>query len=161
MTTDTSGGNNFFVPVNTTYSEDQEQYLIQITNQNALLGNTLNIREVAVYDLLEILNGQLWYATDATDPTFPANKRADFRQVYTFSDASLTFAHNIANLIQATRIYGTFTDGTFFYPLPYVDAAAATNQVAIKLSATQVIITKGGGAPAITSGVVVLEYLQN
>jgi hypothetical protein len=71
-------------------------------------------------------------------------------------------AHGIttATIAGFTRIYGTFSDGTNFYPLPYTDSASATNQVQVVVTPTNIVITAGGGAPAITSGFIVLEWLS-
>ena len=60
-----------------------------------------------------------------------------------------------------TRIYGTFTDGTNWYPLPYVDETSATDQISLVVDATNIAITAGGGAPpSITRGYVILEWLS-
>ena len=153
MSTTGNSGNNFFLPNNTTYSEKNDQYLIQVTNQNALTSNTVNLREIAVYDLLEILNGQLWFSADAQ------TKRPCFRQVYSISSKT-NFNHGITGETLFTRIYGGATDGTNYFPLPYVSSNPA-NQIGLSVTPTQVVFDSGGSSPAITNGVIVLEYLKN
>lgn len=67
----------------------------------------------------------------------------------------------MAAITTFTRIYGVFTDGTVYYPLPYVDVVAVNNQVNVVVNATNIVITAGGGAPpSITSGYVILEWLS-
>jgi len=52
------------------------------------------------------------------------------------------------------------TDGTNWYPLPYVDVIAANNQINVIVTPTDIVITAGAGAPpVITSGWVILEWL--
>lgn len=114
----------------------------------------VNSRVIGIYELASAITGEKWFST-----TSPQTKRQTQRKVFQFSDSTLTFSHGLTGVTAYTRIYGTFTDGTLNYPLPYVNPTAA-NQVGVSVSATQVVVTKGGGAPAITSGFVILEYLQ-
>jgi hypothetical protein len=115
----------------------------------------VNARTIGIFELMASITGERWF-TEGGDSQV---KRQSQRQVYQFDDSSLTFNHGISGATLFTRIYGTFTNGTNWYPLPYVDPTAA-NQVGIRVSSTQVVITKGGGAPAITDGIVVLEWLS-
>jgi len=119
------------------------------------LSNSVNTREVGVYDLVEFLTGENWFT--AGDPQ---KKRKTFRKVFQFSDASLNFAHGITGITLTTHIYGSFTDGTNFYPLPFV-STVITDQIRIEVTPTNIVVTKGGTAPAITNGVIILEYLKN
>lgn len=114
----------------------------------------INTRTVGVYPVnAPIMNGESWYMHGSSQ------KQEGLRQVYMFTAAG-NIAHNInlANIAGFTRIYGTFTDGTNWYPLPYVDPTAA-NQVGVKVTGTNIVITAGGSAPSITNGVAVLEWL--
>lgn len=120
------------------------------------VANGVNSRVIGIYELSSVITGERWFSNNSTNIN---TKRQTQRKVFQFSDASLTFSHGLTGVTAYTRIYGTFTDGTLNYPLPYVNPTAA-NQVGVSVSATQVVVTKGGGAPAITSGFVVLEYLQ-
>jgi hypothetical protein len=101
-----------------------------------------------------IANGERWFPS-----TGEQRLRDGFRVVVQVSDAALTVNHNITMINQMTRLYGAFFDGTSWQTLPYVDVVAAANQIKISVSSTQIVVTKGGGAPAINSGIVVLEYL--
>lgn len=118
--------------------------------------NAVNARVIGIFEKQSSVTGEHWFSNNSSNIQ---TKRQTQRIVYEFSDSSLTFSHGLTGVTKYTRIYGTFTDGTLNYPLPYVNPTAA-NQVGITVSATQVVITKGGGAPTISSGFVVLEYLQ-
>jgi len=143
-----------FISQNTTYSQDESQRLLQHTKFAADAARYINTREIALYDRVEIQTGQQWFNLANNQ-----QKRYGFRKTFAISDAALTFAHGITGITLCTYIGGSFTDGTNFYPLPYVSTVLA-NQIQVVVTATQVIITKGGGAPAISSGVLVLEYLK-
>jgi hypothetical protein len=85
------------------------------------------------------------------------------RNVFEFSDSNLTITHgiNLAGVSYFTRIYGTFFDGTYWWPLPYVDVTSATNQINVSVSATQIIFKKGGGSPpAVSNGLIIIEWLS-
>lgn len=146
-----------FLPINQTFSEDPKQLLIQMTNRDRDISRYVNVREIALFNQVETPTGQQW-----PNPNNLQVTRNGFRKMFFFSDATLTFAHNISGIVLCTHIWGTGTDGTNFFPIPYVSATSVTNQIQIDVTPTQVIITKGAGAPpTISNGVVVLEYLRN
>jgi len=120
------------------------------------VANGVNARVIGIYELASVITGERWFSNNSSNIN---TKRQTQRKVFQFSDASLVFSHGLSGVTAFTRIYGTFTDGTLSYPLPYVSPTAA-NQVGVSVSSTQVTVTKGAGAPAIISGFVILEYLQ-
>lgn len=103
----------------------------------------------------QIVTGERWYLNGGN------KAQQTIRQVYQFASAgNIPHGINIATIAGFTKIYGTFTDGTNFYPLPYVDVTAVNNQVNVVVSPTDIIITAGAGSPpTITSGFVILEWL--
>ena len=156
MTFGPSNTSTPFLPQNRSFSKDPEQFLIQITNLYADIARYLNAREIGGYQNIEQVSGQFF-----TDTTNAQQPKSGFRKVFPFSDANLNFAHNISNLTRTSYIGGSFTDGSNFYPLPFVTADAGADQVEIYLTSTNVVIVKGGFAPAITDGLVIVEYLRN
>ena len=102
------------------------------------------------------VTGEQWYLQGG------ANKQQSIRQVYPFTSAgSILHGINFASITAFVKIYGTFTDGTNWYPLPYVDVVSATNQVNLYVTPTNIVITAGAGSPpSITKGTVVLEWLS-
>lgn len=144
--------------IETTRNFPQDADLLQsvLSKMYVDVANGVNSRVIGIYELASAITGEKWFSNNASNIN---TKRQTQRRVYQFSDATLTFTHGLTGVTAYTRIYGTFTDGTVNYPLPYVDPTAA-NQVGVKVNATQVVVTKGGSAPTITGGFVVLEYLQ-
>lgn len=124
------------------------------------VSQTVNNRTIGIFPTSQpAVTGETWFLGGST------SKRQGFRRVYPFSSGSLTIAHGIVTtqITGFTAIYGTFVDGSGnFYPLPYVDATAANNQIALQVTATNIVITLGGGSPpTLASGYVVLEWLAN
>lgn len=150
------------LPVYRDFPVDDEQNLQkQLVNSYSQSANAINQRTIGTFPLHvvgaddSITNGERWFPASGQQ-----RLRDAFRIVVQVSDATLTVNHNIPLINMGTRLYGTFFDGTNWWPLPYVDVAAVVNQINIRVSSTQIIVTKGAGAPpAIVQGTVVFEYL--
>lgn len=145
-----------FIATSTFFPDDFPEFRAKFLELYRDLANSVNTREVGIYDLQEFLTGENW-----STPGNPQVKRKTYRKIFFFSDATLTFAHGITGIVLTTHIYGSGTDGTNFFPVPYVSATAIANQIQVDVTPANVVITKGGGAPAITNAVLVIEYLKN
>lgn len=116
----------------------------------------MNVRTIGTFAVnAPIVTGEQWYVKGEPQ------KQQTLRRVYLIPPGGGSIAHGIIlNQIGGfTRIYGTFTDGTNWYPLPYVDATAIGNQVQVVVTPMNIVITRGASAPAITSGYCILEWL--
>lgn len=131
---------------------------VEINKSYVDIANAVNAKTIGIFPTnSSAVTGETWFLNG------PSQKQQTLRQVYTFAAAG-NIAHglNLAQLSNITRIYGTIYDGTSYYPLPYVDASAANNQVSVKVTGTNIVVTAGGGSPpSISSGIVVLEWLSN
>ena len=143
-----------FLPINQTFSEDDAQFLIQITNRDRDIARFMNVREIGIYDLTQVPNGQQWFT-----PANPQVKRGSFRQVFVFTGTG-NIAHGITGMTLCIA-YGEYTDGTNFYGAIYGSNVAIAGQVSFYVTPTNIVVLGGAGAPSITSGVIVLEYLLN
>lgn len=140
------------------FPQDPQGLQVEIQRGWTELANCINVRDIAIYDTVPIITGQQWFNTQGDNQQ---TKRQSGRQVFTFSDSNLTITHNIAGITQAFIKEANIYDGTFWYTLPYVDVSSANNQVSVKVSTTQIIVTKGAGSPpTIVSGIIVLEWLS-
>ena len=150
------------LPENINFAENYEQFLEQWTNLYRKLAIKVNGKERAIYPLgLEILNDQSFFT--AGDPrTF----RSVFRRVYNFGALAaggvLNIPHGIAAFTAFTRIYGTcITNVVDYRPIPYVSVAAANQGIQVEIAGINIVISNGGAAAPITSGLIVLEFLKN
>lgn len=128
---------------------------VQLTKSYLDIANNVNARTIGIYPKnIPAITGNSYFLSGIT-------RQQSLRQIYTFTSAgSIPHGINISNIWGFSLISGTFTDGTVWYPLPYVNATAANNQVSVTVDATNIVITAGGGAPpAITKGIVILEWL--
>lgn len=121
------------------------------------IASKVNERSIGIYAVnYSMVTGDQWYLTGSNQ------KQQTLRRLYTFTAVG-NIAHGLTltQLSAITKIYGTFTDGTNWLPLPYVDVINVTNQVNVYVSPTNIVITAGAGTPpTITSGYVVLEWLS-
>lgn len=120
------------------------------------IADKINSRAIGIFAInFQIVTGEQWYLQGSN------KKQQTLRQVYTFSSSSpIPHGITLSQISGFTKIYGTFTDGTNWYPLPYVDPTI-TNQIGLKVTPLDIVITPGGTAPSISSGIVILEWLSN
>ena len=152
-----------FVRQFSNYFVDDEQLRNILMARDTELALAMNLRDIAIYDEVEVLNGQQFFNPAATQNQ---KKRFAFRKVFqipaTAAGGNYTVNHNISNVTIFTRIYGTvITDFVDFRPIPYASVGAITDQISIRATATQLIIDVGATSPNVTSGIAVLEYLKN
>jgi hypothetical protein len=138
------------------FPEDLHQLTVEINRAYTDIASAVNNRTVGLFPINKsIAGGEKWYVVSP-------QAQGQFRQVYTFTSfGSIPHGVTVSQIYGFVRIWGTFTDGTNWYPLPYVDVVAATNQVNIVVSATDIVITAGAGAPSVTRGTIVLEWISN
>jgi hypothetical protein len=101
-----------------------------------------------------MVTGERWFIQGV-------NSQQTLRQLYKITGTTaVNHGITVSQISGFTKIYGTFTDGTNWYPLPYVHPTAA-NQIGIYVTSTQIVFAVGGSAPTVTSGYVILEWLSN
>lgn len=143
-----------YLPISYEYGNNQESLPSQLNSTYSAIALRLNNREISLYDEQELLTGQKW--TNTSNLQVP---KQTFRKVFPFTAAGSS-AHNLTNLTQVIG-YGQFTDGTNFYGAIHGSSVAIAGQVSFYVTPTNLVVLSGAGAPAITSGVIVLEYLKN
>ena len=136
------------------FPTDLQPLTVEINKSYVDIANTVNARTIGIFAKgRQAITGESWFLTSQRQQTI--------RQLYTFTAAgNIPHGINTNQIAGFTKIYGTFTDGTNWFPLPYVNQILATNQIALYVDPTNIVITSGGGgAPTIVSGFVVLEWL--
>jgi len=140
------------------FPEDGQAMRMELNKSYVDTANAINSRVIGIFPTnLPAITGEEWFISGA--------KQQSLRRVYTFSAFSspLSIPHglNLNQVSLITKIYGTATDATNWYPLPYVDVVSATNQISVYVSPTNIVITAGGGSPpSIASGIIILEWLS-
>ncbi len=158
----------YFLPINQVFSQDDTQFLLQITKLYADIARSVNARDISVYALTESSDGQQWFNATNAQPTAAMSDpiRIGFRKVFSIgaigAGVTLVTLHGLTNVKIFTYIGGAaVTAVPDNRPIPYASATLVTNQIEIKVDATNITIINGATAPAITSAVVVLEYLKS
>jgi hypothetical protein len=150
--------NSPYLQTSRNFPREIDQLSIELNNSYTDIAIAVNNRTISTFiSNKSVLTGENSYVVKN-------RKQQTLRQVYPFTSAALTIPHmiDVTKIAGFTNIYGTFTNGTNWYPLPYVDVVSSTNQVNVIVTPTNIVITSGAGAPpVIVSGYVVLEWLSN
>lgn len=145
-----------YLRVQRTFPGEAQPLSVELSKAYVDIASAVNKRTIGVFANAPLVTGNSWFLTGSS------SRQQTLRQVFTFTAAgSIPHGINVANIAGFVAIYGTFTNGTNWYPLPYVDVTAANNQVNVIVTPTNVVITSGAGTPpAIVNGFVVLEWLS-
>lgn len=147
-----------FLNTSEVFPKEGEEFLVKLTGVYTKIANIVNIKDIGLYDTVEMLNGQQFF-----HPSDAQKKRSAYRKVFRFgavgTGATSTIAHGITNVTMFTRIYGTCVTAVDYRPIPYVDTTVVTNQIGLRVVGSDILVINGAGSAAIVSGIVVLEYL--
>jgi hypothetical protein len=103
-----------------------------------------------------LTTGEKWFLMNGN------TYQQSLRQVYTFTAAG-SIPHNLNwNSVSfiSPRSYGSYTDGTNWYGAIYSSSGGITDQVTFYVTSTDIVVAQDGGAPAITSGYILLEWVS-
>lgn len=124
------------------------------------IAQKVNERTIGTFSInTSIVTGEAWYVKGSS------KKQQTLRRLYLITpnnEGIMGHGIEMNGFDGFTRIYGSFTDGIDWYPLPYVSVTSVTNQVGIKITDSQIQVTQGGGAsqPVVASGWIILEWLS-
>lgn len=138
--------------------DDQSKLSTEVNRSYTDIANAVNTRTIGFFPVNKsVITGEAWFVSQN-------RKQQGLRQVFPFSDANLVFNHNLSmdSVAFFKPIIGNFYTGSTWENLPYVDVTNVNNQIKVSITNTQIVITKGAGAPpAIQSGYLVLEWISN
>lgn len=137
-------------------NDDLKPLANQIDQAYIDIASKVNARTIGTFAIgFQIVNGEKWYVTGQP------NKQQALRQIYSFTGAgNIPHSINFASITQFTKPSGSFTDGTNWYGAIYASNTAIAGQVSFYITPTNIVILAGAGAPTITSGTIVLEWLS-
>lgn len=123
------------------------------------IANAVNTKEGSLYQLQEIANFQQFFTSGD-----PLTLRPGYRRVFELSaiapGGTLNFAHGIVGITQLTNYWAIGNTAADFRKIPFSSTVAVNQQISMVVTTTNVIITNGAAATAITGGIIVLEYLK-
>ena len=124
------------------------------------VANAVNNRTIGIYPKnTSAIGGESWFIT--------SQKQQNLRQVYTFTAAgNIPHGLNFEFIERFTKCQGAYTDGTNWYGVIFGSSVAIPGQVSFYITpftvpgTGNIVVLLGAGAPAITSGTIVLEWLS-
>lgn len=164
-----------FLPTYIDLQSNQEQLRIVLTDFLTDVSYGVNIREIAQFETVELLNGQQFF-----DPNNAQRKRYVYRKVIDFgalpNNTSKSVAHNIVlddgvndSTYFFTKLHATAYDPTvgneqaICIDGAYYDIAGGmiTNPINCRLTSTDIVITTTSDRTNFTQCLIVLEYMKN
>lgn len=146
------------------YLREQRQFPSENINELARqtdhayidIASKVNARTIGIYATnFPVITGEQWYLQGQP------RKQQTLRQVYQINSFT-NFAHGIdfSSVSTFTVIRGIGFNGSIYYPLPYVLATNAAQNVGLLVNSTQIQFDKTGTPPVIVSGIIILEWLS-
>jgi hypothetical protein len=139
-------------------NEDVKALSNQVDHAYIDIANKVNQRIIGNYPVnVFSITGERWILTGSSTIL------QSLRRVYIFTAAGAINHGLDFNSVSkiSPKSYGSFTDGTNWYGMIFASNVAIAGQVSFYVTPTQIIVLSGGGAPAIVSGLIVLEYISN
>ncbi len=146
-----------FLRTSRSFPEDPQQLSVELDRMYLDVATAVNSRTIGIFaPNRPSVTGDSWFVNKNT-------KQQSSRQVYSF-----TAAGNIAHKISwgsvssiSPKSYGTFTDSTNWYGCIYGSSVSIAGQISFYVTPTNIVVLSGAGAPDITSGFIVLEWISN
>lgn len=141
------------------FPEDLRQLTVEVNKVYIDIANAVNERTIGIFSTNRpAINGESWFISKNL-------KQQGLRQIYPFTTIPATIEHGLDfdEIERFVRIWGVFTDGTFWYTLPWVSVVDVTAQINVFVGPTTIQITGGGGPgqPVSTKGTVILEWISD
>lgn len=136
-------------------NDDTKTLSVEMDRAYIDIAGKINLRTVGIFPVnTPAITGESWYLQGSSQ------KQQTLRQVYPISStAAINHGINVSQIAGFSKLYGQYTDGTNWYGLIAASNVAIAGQQTFYITPTQIIILTGGGAPAITSGFIILEWL--
>jgi hypothetical protein len=138
------------------------QLTVELQRSYTSIAENVNVRTIGLYPTnFPSVTGNGYF--------FTSRRQQSLRQLYYFTSTSnINIGFKLANIGQIIQMYGIYLSGTSYYGLIPASNVAIAGQrsfyVAVNnASTTSDVITfvAGAGAPALTSGTIILEWLSN
>ena len=145
-----------FLRTTRSFPEELHQLTVEVDKAYVDTANAVNARTIGLYALNRpSITGESFFLS--------GNQRQQtLRQVYTFTTTS-SINHNVQVIStnSFTSATGSYTNGTSCFGLIFGTSGAIPNQISFYLTSTQIVFVVDGGAPALTSGRIVLTWLSS
>jgi len=137
------------------FPKEIDQLTLEMDKSYVDTANAVNNRTIGIFPVNRpAINGESWFIQNN-------QKQQGLRQVYSFtSTTAINHGIQVITPQQFIRCFGSFTDGTNSYGLFFASSVAIAGQITFYLTSTQIVFETGAGAPSLTQGTIVLEWLS-
>lgn len=147
-----------FMRTSREFPDDIKNLTVELNRSFIETANVVNARTIGLFPTnLPALTGESWYILNN-------RKQQTLRQVFPFGaiapGGTLNIPYTLFGFNQFSKIYGTCITGFPDYrPIPYASVVANAN-IDLRVSPTNIIVAVGAASPAITSGLIIIEWLS-
>lgn len=137
------------------FPEELKQLTVEVNKAYLDTSAAVNARTIGIYPVNRpAITGNAFFLVNN-------QKQQSLRQAFTFtSTASITHGIKVPNLNQFINCFGTYTDGVNSFGLVFGTSSATAGLITFYMTATQIVFVLGAGAPALTKGTIILEWLS-
>ena len=137
-------------------TEDTKLLAVELDKSYVDIALHVNTRTIGIYPQgTPAITGDNYYLT--------SQRQQSQRQIYTFTTtAAIPHNINLPKISFMTRMYGQFLDNTTgnWYGLIAGSNVVIAGQISFYLSPTNINFLSGVGAPALSKGIITLEWLS-
>lgn len=143
--------------------EDVKTLANQVDHIYVDIAQKVNNRTIGLHAKgFSCINGESWYLSGSSQ------RQQALRQIYTFTGTgSLLHGIDVLAISQFTKCMGSFKSGNNYYGAIYGSNIAIAGQVSFYITSNSapgtldgtIVILAGAGAPAITNGIIILEWM--
>ena len=142
------------------FPEEIHQLSVEVNRSYVEIAEAINNRTISIFPTNRpAITGESFFLTSSRQQTL--------RQVYTVTNTELTagsIPHGLDSVYKSipyfTRLYGQYTDGTNWYGILPTTTVSITGQVSFYVTPTTINFLVGAGAPALTKGIIILEWMS-
>lgn len=145
-----------FLRTTRSFPKEIQPLVVEINKAYLDIANEMNSRIIGVFGTSPIITGESWFLDGQS------GKQQTLRQVYPFTSAgSIPHGIELSSISYFTRIYGTvLLNNGDWHPMPVVAVNAVTNQIQVKITGPNIVITAGATSTPIVRGLIVIEWLS-
>lgn len=144
-----------FLKTSREFPPDIDQIANILTRSYVEIANSINDRTIGLFPSNRpAITGNAYYV-------FNNQKQQSLRQTYVFT-ATNDIPHGI-DFNQVSYIgamYGQYTNGTNWFGIIAGTSVAIAGQISFYLTPTNITFLLGAGAPALTKGIIVIEWIS-
>ncbi len=138
------------------FPEELHQLTVEVDKCYIDIANAVNNRTISIFPTNRpAITGESFFLVNN-------QRQQTIRQVFTVtSTASIPHGIILTQIFGFSRMYGQYTDGTNWYGLISGTSVAIAGQISFYISPTNIVFNVGAGAPALTSGLIILEWISS